>query len=51
MDLNLGLGGKYLVYAGYFQLLSVQGHFEAIRCISYFSYFQQPHSQKRLVVE
>ncbi len=33
---NLGLGHKYLVYTGYFRLLSVQGSSVVVQCISNF---------------
>ena len=39
---KIGLGVRYLVYTGYFLLLSVQGQAGVIRCISYFSDFQEP---------
>ncbi len=40
---KLGLGGRYLVYIGYFLLLSVQDQSEVI---SFFAGFQQPYILK-----
>ncbi len=45
---NLGHRSKYLVYVGYFWLLSVYIQFGVIQCISE---FRRPWISKRLVVE
>ena len=50
-DQNFGIAGKYLIYAGCFWLLNVQGHSHVNWLISNISNFQQLYILKRLVIE